>query len=66
MPYINVRVTPAITTDQKRELIREITATMQRVLDKSPEHTHIVIDEIDEANWGFAGELTSEYRARRS
>jgi 4-oxalocrotonate tautomerase len=32
------------------------------VLGKRPEHTHIVIDEIDPENWGFAGVLTTEYR----
>lgn len=62
MPYVNVRVTPAITREQKAQIIREITQTLVNVLGKKPEHTHIVIDEIDEENWGFAGMLTAEYR----
>jgi 4-oxalocrotonate tautomerase len=32
------------------------------VLGKKPEHTHIVLDLVDEENWGFAGKLTTEYR----
>lgn len=64
MPYVNIKVTPAITTQQKQQLVEQITRTLQTVLDKKPEQTHIVIDEIAEENWGFAGMLTSEYRRR--
>ncbi len=64
MPYVNVRITKGATKDQKARIIREITDTLVNVLGKKPDHTHIVIDEIDEENWGFAGELTSEYRGR--
>ena len=64
MPYVNVRVTPAITTPQKAEIIARITQVLVDVLDKNPEHTHIVIDEIAEENWGYSGMLTSEYRKR--
>ena len=62
MPYVNVRVTPAITTEQCRQIVEEITDTLVRVLGKKPEHTHIVIDEVDQERWGFGGTLTSEFR----
>ena len=43
--------------------VRSETAdTLRRVLGKKPEHTHVVIDEVEPENWGFAGMLTSEYR----
>ncbi|HYD55171.1 MAG TPA: 4-oxalocrotonate tautomerase family protein [Gemmatimonadaceae bacterium] len=65
MPYVNVRITrDGVTAEQKAQIVAEITATLQRVLDKRPEHTHIVIDEVEPENWGFAGVLTSEYRRR--
>lgn len=65
MPYVNVRITrDGVTAEQKRAIVAEITATLQRVLGKRPEHTHIVIDEIDPENWGFAGMLTPEYRSQ--
>lgn len=66
MPFISLRITRGATEDQKQEIIREFTATLERVLDKDPEWTHIVIDEVDPANWGHAGlsirqhELSSE------
>jgi len=66
MPYINVRLARKdITTEQKARIVREITATMQSVLGKRPESVHVVIDEIDPDNWGYAGELTSEHRKRQ-
>lgn len=66
MPYVNVRITrDGVTREQKAELVSEITATLQRVLGKRPEHTHVVIDEVEPDNWGFAGMLTPEYRARQ-
>ena len=65
MPYVNVRITKdGVTAEQKAQIIAEITQTLQRVLGKRPEHTHIVIDEIEPENWGFAGMLTTEYRKR--
>lgn len=63
MPYVNVRITKdGVTKAQKARIVREITQTLRDVLGKKPEHTHIVIDEVEEENWGFAGVLTDEYR----
>jgi 4-oxalocrotonate tautomerase len=62
MPYVNVRITKdGVTAEQKSIIVAEITQTLQRVLGKRPEHTHIIIDEIEPENWGFAGMLTTEY-----
>jgi len=63
MPYVNVRITrDGVTAAQKQQIVEEITQTLVRVLGKKPEHTHIIIDEVDPENWGFAGMLTTEYR----
>jgi 4-oxalocrotonate tautomerase len=66
MPYVNVKITrDGVTAEQKAQIVSEITATLQRVLGKRPEHTHIVIDEIDPENWGYSGMLTTEYRRQQ-
>jgi 4-oxalocrotonate tautomerase len=66
MPYVNVRITrDGVTADQKRQLVEDITETLVRVLGKKPEHIHIVIDEVEPENWGYAGMLTTEYRERQ-
>lgn len=62
MPYINVKITKGASVEQKARIVHEMTQTLVTVLGKKPEHTHIVIDEVDEENWGFAGMLTTEYR----
>ena len=60
MPYINVQITKGATREQKKEIVEQMTKTLVDVLDKKPEHIHIVIDEIDTDNWGFKGKLTSD------
>jgi 4-oxalocrotonate tautomerase len=63
MPYVNIRITrDGVTREQKQQIVKEVTDTLQRVLGKKPEHTHIVIDEVDPDNWGFSGMLTTDYR----
>lgn len=54
MPYVNVQITKGATRDQKAELVKDITQSLNRVLNKKPEYTHIVIQEIDEENWGLS------------
>ena len=63
MPYVNVKITKdGVTAEQKRRVVEEITATLVNVLGKRPEHIHVVIDEVEPENWGFAGMLTTDYR----
>jgi 4-oxalocrotonate tautomerase len=62
MPYVNVQITKGATRAQKAELVRDITDSLVRVLGKQPEHTHVVIQEIAEEDWGFAGMLTDDWR----
>ena len=65
MPYINVKITKDGTTAaQKKRIVEEMTQTLVNVLNKKPEHIHIVIDEVEPENWGFAGKLTTEFRGR--
>lgn len=62
MPYINLQITKGATREQKQTIVREFTRTLQTVLGKKPEQTHIVIQEIDTDDWGFAGMLTTDWR----
>ncbi|WP_412479993.1 tautomerase family protein [Azonexus sp. IMCC34839] len=62
MPYVNIQITKGATREQKSQLVQEVTDSLVRVLGKKPEHTHIVIQEIEEENWGFSGLLTDEWK----
>jgi 4-oxalocrotonate tautomerase len=62
MPYVNVQITKGATRDQKTQIVSDITDSLVRVLGKRPEHTHVVIQEIAEEDWGFAGMLTDDWK----
>jgi 4-oxalocrotonate tautomerase len=62
MPVVQIQITRGATRAQKAEIVRDVTASLQRVLDKKPEHTHVLIQEIAEEDWGFAGQLTDDWR----
>jgi len=65
MPYINIQVTDeGVTRDQKQQLIRGSTKLLQDILGKDPKTTFVVIEEIPTDNWGLAGELVTDIRAR--
>ena len=65
MPYVNVQITRGATRTQKAEIVRDITDSLNRVLGKNPEHIHIVIQEIAEEDWGFAGMLTDDWKKQQ-
>ena len=65
MPYVNVQITRGASRDEKAEIVKDITDSLVRVLGKQPEHIHIVIQEIDEQDWGYSGLLTDEWKRRQ-
>ncbi len=62
MPYVNVQITKGASRIQKAQLVKDITDSLVRILGKKPEHTHIVIQEIAEEDWGFSGLLTDDWK----
>ena len=65
MPYVNIQITTGATRVQKAELVKDVTESLVRVLGKKPEHIHIVIQEIDEENWGYSGLLTDTWKQQQ-
>ncbi|HEY9879257.1 MAG TPA: 4-oxalocrotonate tautomerase family protein [Leptolyngbyaceae cyanobacterium] len=63
---MNIQITTGATREQKAQLVREVTDSLVRILGKKPEHTHIVIQEIEEEDWGFSGLLTDEWKKQQS
>jgi 4-oxalocrotonate tautomerase len=66
MPYVNVQITAGASREQKAEIVRDITDSLQRVLGKNPEHIHVVLQEVAEENWGYAGLLTDEWKRQQT
>jgi 4-oxalocrotonate tautomerase len=65
MPYVNIKITKTgATPEQKAELIKGATELLQRVLNKKPATTVVVIDEVETDNWGVGGETVTARNAK--
>jgi len=65
MPYVKIELTrEGVTREQKQVLISGITNLITDVLNKDPHLTHIVIQEVDLDDWGYAGEQVSVLREK--
>ncbi|MBC7935766.1 MAG: 4-oxalocrotonate tautomerase family protein [Rhizobacter sp.] len=63
MPYIKIELTrEGVSREQKQQLIRGITDLISDTLNKDPHLTHVVIQEIDLDDWGYAGDQVSILR----
>jgi 4-oxalocrotonate tautomerase len=57
MPYVDIKIAGELTREQKAEIAKEITATLQRIAHKPPSYTYITFNEVDYEDWAIAGEL---------
>lgn len=62
MPYVRIEITDGATYEQKLQLYKETTEMLVRVLNKKPEYTFVVIEEVDNKNWGHMGTSVHEIR----
>ena len=66
MPYVNIKVTnEGVTSEQKAELISGVTDLLQKVLNKNPATTFVVIEEVETDNWGIGGEQVTKIRKKK-
>ncbi|MDR3347733.1 MAG: 4-oxalocrotonate tautomerase family protein [Helicobacteraceae bacterium] len=66
MPYISVRVAGALTIEQKREIAKEFSETMERVAGKPKPACYIVFDEVARENWAKGETILSDQDASRA
>jgi 4-oxalocrotonate tautomerase len=67
MPYVNIRVTKeGVTQEQKLQLIEGATDLLQRVLNKNPATTFVIIDEVEMDNWGVNRQNVTTLRQREA
>jgi 4-oxalocrotonate tautomerase len=60
VPYINIKHAGALTREQKKEIAKEVTETMQRVANKPASYTYITFDEVDYEDWAIGGKLLDD------
>ena len=68
MPFVNIKVTggaEAPMAEQKQELIKGATELLQRVLNKNPATTVVIIEEVSADNWGIGGESVTVRRRKQ-
>ena len=73
MPIVLIQVTregntpgaESVTAAEKAALIAGATELLTRVLNKPPDATFVVIEEVALENWGWGGLPVAEFRRRR-
>ncbi len=60
MPIVHISIARGRTLDQKRTLVRKLTAVIEETLDVSPEKIWIRIDEFEKDDFAVGGELMSD------
>lgn len=61
MPYVNFKLTKEnLTAEKKALLIKGTTQLLVDLLGKDPQQTVIIIEEINNDNWGVGGETVTE------
>ena len=65
MPYIHIQITDeGVSNHQKQQLIQGTTELMVKVLNKDPETTFVVIEEVSLDNWGVGYHSVRQRRAQ--
>ena len=65
MPYIKIELTrEGVSREQKQQLIKGVTDLITDVLNKDPHLTHVVVQEVNPDDWGYAGEQVSVLREK--
>lgn len=57
MPYVNIRLAGSLSQEQKRQIAKEFTETLERIAHKPKSYTYIAFDELPHENWAIGGEL---------
>lgn len=66
MPIVTIQITrEGATAEQKAALIKGATDLLKDVLNKDPNNTFVLIEEVDLEDWGVGGLPVAEYRRRK-
>lgn len=59
MPVVEVKVVGKLSKQQKAEIVKQFTKTLEEVAGKPPKYTYIHIQEIDGGDFAMEGKLFS-------
>lgn len=72
MPFVNIKITKEekASAEDKLKLIQGVTRLLQETLNKDPDMTMVLIEEVETDNWGQGGksgtQIFAELEAVRS
>ena len=62
MPVVQVNIKEGRTLDQKRQIVARMTDVLVEVCGAVRERVHVIINEVEEDNWGRGGQLLSDIK----
>lgn len=63
MPFIQINILEGRSPEKKEQLIREVTKTIERVIDAPKETIRVMINEMPANHWGIAGTSVKKRQA---
>jgi 4-oxalocrotonate tautomerase len=60
MPYVNIKLAGEVSREQKAQIAKEITETLERVANKPKPYTYITFEEVAYEDWAIGGQLLDE------
>jgi 4-oxalocrotonate tautomerase len=60
MPYVNIKLAGSVTKEQKSQIAKEITETLERIAHKPKSYTYITFEEVAYEDWAIGGKLLDE------
>ena len=60
MPVVQVKLVGTLSEEQKAEISKRFTKTLEEVAGKPPQYVYVVFDEVKRENWAMAGKLFSQ------
>ncbi|MBF0385750.1 MAG: 4-oxalocrotonate tautomerase family protein [Candidatus Omnitrophica bacterium] len=57
MPYINCKLVGTLTKEQKKEIAKQFSETLEKVAKKPKDVTYIVFEEVKGENWAVGDKL---------
>lgn len=60
MPYVNIKLAGSVTREQKMQIAKEFTETLERVAHKPMSYTYITFEEVAYEDWAIGGKLLDE------
>jgi len=60
MPYVNIKLAGTVTKEQKAQIAKEFTETLERVAHKPKSYTYITFEEVAYEDWAIGGKLLDE------